>query len=165
MCGPAVVVPLIAASAAVTAAGQISSGIGQSRQYRYQASIDAQNARLANDQAKDSVLNTNIEALRLGRQHAQTKGQAVATMAANGVDLNFGSAVDVQRDNAMTAAEDTTQLYKAGAERTKGYEINAFNYKSSAAANKAKAKGAITNAIFGAASTALGAATQIAKQY
>jgi hypothetical protein len=45
MCGPA---PLAIGAAAMSAAGQITSGIGQAKQYRYQARIDQQNAALAN---------------------------------------------------------------------------------------------------------------------
>ena len=139
------------------------SGIGQSQQYRYQASIDQQNAKIANSQAQDSILNTNLEAQRRSRELSQTKGQQQAAMAANGVSLDFGSAVDVQRDTAMIGAEDMAQIYKGGAEKTRSYDISAFNYNSSAAANREKASGAITGAVFGAASTALGAATQISK--
>jgi hypothetical protein len=84
-------------------------------------------------------------------------------MAANGVSLDFGSAVDVQKDTAMIAAEDVSQIYKGGNERTKGFEISAFNYRSAAAMDRAKAKGAITGAVFGSLSTALGAASQISK--
>ena len=160
MCDP-VSIGLMVASAAVTAGGQVMSGIGQSNQYKYQASIDKQNASIANGQARDAIENTNLESQRRYREASRVQGQQQAAMAANGVSLDFGSAVDVQRDSKMIAAEDITQIYKAGNEKTKGFEINAFNYRSSAAANNEKAKGAMTAAIFGAASTALGAASQM----
>ena len=159
MCDP---VTLMVAATVVTMAGQVTSGIGQANQYKYQASIDKQNAAISNAQARDSIENTNLEAQRRARELAQTKGAQEAAMGANGISLDFGSAVDVQKDTAMIGAEDAAQIYKAGNERTKGYEIHAFNYNASAAANKEKAKGAMTQAIFGAASTALGGASQIA---
>lgn len=162
MCAP--LLPILAGAAALTSAtGQVMSGIGQSQQYRAAAAVDRQNAAIANGQARDSIESTNIEALRLGRQHAQREGQAVASMAAGGVDLNFGSAIDVQKDLAMSASEDAAQLYKSGAARTKGFETEAWNYASQAQANKAKASGAMTSAIFGAVSTALGGASQAYK--
>ena len=147
----------------MAATGKLTSGIGQAKQYRYQARIDQQNAALSNEQAQDSIATTNLEAQRRYRELAQTKGGQQAAMAANGVDLNFGSAVDVQRDTAMIGAEDATQIYKSGNERTRGFETNAWNYRSNAAANRAKAKGAITGAVFGALSTALGGASQAAQ--
>ena len=159
MCDP--VTATLVAATVVTMAGQVTSGIGQANQYKYQASIDKQNAAISNAQAKDSIDNTNLEALRRSRELSQTKGEQQAAMAANGVDLNFGSSVDVQKDTAMIGAEDAAQIYKGGNERTKGYEVHAFNYNSSAAGNREKAKGAMTQAIFGAVSTALGGASQI----
>ena len=50
-----------------------------------------------------------------------------------------------------------------GNERTKGFEINAFNYCSQAAAERAKASGAPTEGIFGGLSSALGAAARFKK--
>ncbi|WP_343892553.1 hypothetical protein [Sphingomonas oligophenolica] len=94
------------ASTVVSTGGAIVSGIGQKQQADYQAQVADKNARIAENQAQDSILNTNLEAQRRYRDLAQTKGQQVAAMAANGVDLNFGSAVDVQRDTAATGAED-----------------------------------------------------------
>jgi hypothetical protein len=157
MCDP---VTLGIAATVVSTAGAVTSGIGQAQQYRYQAQIADQNARLANDQARDSIENTNLEARQRSRQIAQTKGAQIAAMAANGLDLNFGSAIDIQKDTAMIGAEDIAQIYKGGNERTRGFDINAFNYKSDASANRAKASGALMKGIFDGLSTALGGASQ-----
>lgn len=162
MCGPLPIV-LAAASAAVSASGQLLSGVGAANQYKYEASIAQQNSKIADSQAQDSILNTNLEAQRRYRELAQTKGQQQAAMAANGVSLDFGSAIDIQKDTAATGAEDIAQIYKGGAEKTKSYDISSWNYRSQAAADQAKASSAITGAIFGAASTALGGASQISK--
>ena len=161
MCGPALAVPLMIASTVVSAGGAIISGIGQKQQADYQAQVADQNARIAENQAQDSILNTNLEAQRRYRQLAQTKGQQVAAMAANGVDLNFGSAVDLQRDTAATGAEDLAQLYKGGNEQTKGFEINAFNSRSEAAGDRAKGQGALIGGIFSGVSTALAGAADV----
>ncbi|GAA0335353.1 hypothetical protein GCM10009087_52180 [Sphingomonas oligophenolica] len=55
------------------------------------------------------------------------------------------------------------QLYKSGNERTKGFEINAFNYRSEAAGDRAKGQGALIGGIFSGVSTALGGATDVSK--
>lgn len=163
MCAP-VIAAMTIASAVIGGAGQIMGGIGQGQQLRYASGVQTQNAKIAEGQAQDSILNTNLEAQRLRRDEGQTKGAQQAAMAANGVDLNFGSAVDIQRDTAARGAEDATQLYKGGNERTKGFEVNAFNYKSEAAADRAKASSAVVSGIFGGLSTALGAASAFKKK-
>lgn len=157
MCDP---VTLTIAATAVSSAGSVMSGIGASQQYRYQAQVADQNAKLANDQARDSIQNTNLEAQRRYRDLSQTKGMQQAAMAANGIDTSFGSAADVQRDTAMIGAEDVAQIYKGGNERTKGFDINAFNYRSEAAADRAKASGALFKGIMDGFSTALSGASQ-----
>jgi len=160
MCNPVV---LIAAAAGVNAVGSVVSGIGQKQVLDYQAQIADQNAKLAEDQAQDSIQNTNLEAQRRYRDLAQTKGRQVAAMAANGIDLNFGSAADIQRDTAATGAEDLAQIYKGGNERTKGFEINAFNSRAEATGDRARGKGALIDGIFGGVATALGGAASAVK--
>jgi multidrug efflux pump subunit AcrA (membrane-fusion protein) len=157
MCPPVLAV----AATAVTAAGQVLNGIGQSQQYRYQAQVDDQNSRLAADQARDSIDNTNLEAQRRYRQLADTQGRQQAAMAANGVDLNFGSPTDVQRDTAMIGGEDIGQIYKAGYQRTRGFDIDGWNSRSQAAANRARASGALMQGIFSGLGTALGGASHV----
>ena len=108
MCDP---VTLTIAATAVTAAGQVASGIGQAQQARYAAAMSERNAKLDADQAKRAEENTALEAQRRYRQSAQMLGAQQAAMAANGVDINFGSALDLQRDSRMLAAEDVGQIY------------------------------------------------------
>ena len=162
MCVPALAVPLMVASTVVSAGGAVLSGIGQKQVLDYQAQVADQNSKLAENQAQDSIQNTNLEAQRRYREISQTKGAQTAAMAANGVDLNFGSAVDVQRDTAMIGAEDLSQHYKAGNEQTKGFEINAFNYRSQAAGDRARGRGALMDGIFKGLGTALSGASQAA---
>lgn len=160
MCGP--IAPILAgAAAAVQIAGTMVGAAGQAGNLRYEAGIADTNKAISNAQAQDSIQNTNLEAQRARRDQSQTAGRQVAAMAANGVDLGFGSSLDVQKDTAQLGSEDMFQLYKAGNERTKGYEVNAFNYRSQAVAKRAQAKGAIINGIFSSVGTALSAASQI----
>ncbi|MEO9131508.1 MAG: hypothetical protein ABI240_09895 [Sphingomonas sp.] len=160
MCDP---ITLMVAATVAKTAGSVVSGIGQKQVLDYQAQVADQNSKLAEDQAQDSIQNTNLEAQRRYRDLAQTKGRQVAAMAANGIDLSFGSAGDLQRDTAATGAEDLAQLYKGGNERTRGFEINAFNARAEAAGDRAKGKGALTDGIFGGFATALGGAASVAK--
>jgi hypothetical protein len=163
MCGPAAIVPLLIASAVVTAGGQIYSGIAQSNQAQYEGKIADRNAHLAEDQARTAQENTRLEAQRRYRAQSQVQGAQLAAMSANGIDAGFGSAETVQSDTAMIGSEDVSQIYQAGFQRTKGYDISAANYLSEASAKRKAASNALVMTGFGVASTALGAATQISK--
>ncbi len=160
MCDP---VSLTIASTVVATASSVMSGIGASQQANYSAQVNDQNAKLASQQAKESIDNTKLEAQRRYRQQAQAQGQQQAAMAANGVDLNFGSPVNLQKDTAMMGAEDVGQIYKAGFQQTRGHDISAWNYSSQAAADRAKAKGAMLDGIMGGMKSVLGGATELNK--
>ena len=53
----------------------------------------------------------------------------------------------------------------AGYQKSRGFDIQAFNYKADASAQRATAKAATISTAFGVGSTALGAATQVNKFY
>lgn len=163
MCPPAIAPFLLAASTAVSAVGSVVSGIGQAQQARYAATVADRNATLAADQAKRAEENTAIEAQRRYRQSAQLMGAQQAAMAANGVDISFGTAAQNNLDARMIAAEDVGQIYQSGADTVKGLDIQGWNYRAEASAQRSKATGAIVNGLFSAASTALGGASQVAK--
>lgn len=161
MCLPAV--PALIAATALSSVGQIVGGIQQAGQMRYAAGIQEQNQRIAARQAQDSIENTQLEAQRRYRELAQTKGAQEAALAANGVDLGFGTALDLQRDTAMIGAEDVAQIYKGGMERTRALDTESWNYGAEAKSLRSKANGAVLNGFIGAASSALGGASQISK--
>ena len=163
MCGPGVVAPLLIASTAAAAAGAGISALQAASASRYQAKIADRNAQLANEQARDAQDRGQIAAQRLYRQIGQQKGQQITAMAANGIDLGSGSALQVQRDTAMIGAEDAAQLYRGVDAEVKGFGVNAANYRAQASGARQAATGAIVGGIFDVGSTVLGGATQYAK--
>ena len=136
MCAP--LLPALAiASAVVTAGGQIYSGINQSKSATYQAQ--------------------NYQKL------SALKGQQQAAMSANGIDTNFGTALNAQEDVSAIGAQDTGTIYQNTARESKGYLVSAANYIDQAAADRANASSALVGTAFGVAGTALGGATQYGK--
>lgn len=160
MCDP---VSLTVAATVATMAGQFVQGQAASNQAHYeQAAADA-NAKLAGDQARNTIDTTKKEAARRYREASQLEGQQQAALAANGVDINYGSALDVQKDSKMIASEDVGNIYAQGAQKTQGYLIDAYNYRQKAAAAKSAASSAGLATAFGMAGSALGGATQVYK--
>lgn len=89
MCNPAI---LMAAAAAATAAGTIYGGMAAKAQGKYQAAVAERNAQISADQAHDAHLRGQDEVKRLYRNTSQALGAQRASMAANGIDVDFGSA-------------------------------------------------------------------------
>lgn len=151
---------------ASTAAAAIGSGVGalqSAAASRYQARVADRNAQLAAEAGATIDRNTKLEAQQRYRQQGQYAGQQVAAMAANGLDLGFGSALDVQRDTAMIGAEDIGRLYEGGFERRRGNDIEGSNYRSQAQGERQAATGALVKGAFDFGSTVLGGATQYSK--
>jgi hypothetical protein len=164
MCLPlaALAIPLTIASTAVSMAGQYAQGKATYTQAKYDQAAANANAALSTDQAKQEIDVTKLEAQRRYRQAGQLEGQQQATMAANGIDLTFGSAAQVKSDSKMIANEDVAQIYKEGFNKTQGYLIDAYNEKLKAGAARATAKSAGLATGLGMLGTALGGASQTA---
>jgi hypothetical protein len=150
------------AAAVASAAGQVMQGMQARAQGNYEAQVDKMNAGLEVEAAHQSVIAGQSERRDFWRKVAQVKGQNIAAMAANGIDVGFGSAERLQEDTQLLANDDATNLYRNIEERTRGHLIDASNYKSQAVAAKAKGKAALTSSYFGAASSLLGGLSQAA---
>lgn len=160
MCDPVTISLAAAAAAAVSMVGTGFTALQASQQSKYQAKVADRNADLANEAAQQEQSNTRQEALAFYRKQAALKGQQRAAMSANGIDVNFGSAADVQADTEMLGREDARRLYDQGAQRSRGFEIEASNFGGEANAQRSAATGALIGGAFDMAGTALSAAKQ-----
>lgn len=148
------------AAGALQAGGSVLGGINANQQGKYEAAVARNNAKMSVDAARQSEEIGHNEARDYWRQVSQTKGDQVAALAANGIDVGFGTAVRMQEDTKMLSREDAANLYRNINERTKGSLIQASNYRSEAKAAKAKGKAAMIQGIIGGATSLLGAASQ-----
>lgn len=159
MCLPAA--PLAIASAVVSAAGTLTSGIMANQQGRYEAELERQNADLSREQAADSIKRGQIERRQFYREAGQIKGQQVAAAAANGVDLGYGSALRMQSDTQMLVDEDAASLNDNTDQRTRGYFIEAMNHEGASQAARAQGKGALIGSALQAGGTLMSAFSQL----
>ena len=160
MCGPAALLPLTIASGVASAGGHILSAAQTAATARYQAQVSERNAQLTADQQAMAANNARTEQQRFYRQLGQREGAQRAAMAANGVDLSFGSALQVQQDTAMLGAEDAEQLHRQAAQTDLGYDITAANQRAQAQGYRQQAAGAWAKLPFDMAGDILGTATQ-----
>jgi hypothetical protein len=151
MCEPAT---LAVISLAATAAGAGVSAYGSISAGNYQAAVARNNARYSEYQARDAEDRGQIAEGEQRRKTRQMLGTQRATMAANGADLSSGSALDVQSDTAKFGELDALTIRSNARREAYGYRVGGVNQE--AEARLAKMKGG-----FGAASSILGAASQI----
>lgn len=164
MCDPvSLSIGLAAAATATQMAGQYVQGQAAYSQAKYEQAAAKTNEALANEQAKNEIDRTKKTAAQRYRQASQLEGEQQARMAANGIDINFGSAVDTLADSKMIAGEDVGNIYQQGFQNTRGYLIDAYNYKLKGNAARSAAKGAKIGTGLSMLGTALGGASQVNK--
>ena len=150
---------------AISAIGTIYQAGSQYAAAQAAANVSKQNATLA-EQKGVKALERGAEQSRYIRGEARRmQGQQRSALAAGGVDVNSGSALDVQADTAQRAAEDIAATrYNAQLEQW-GFDVEATNYRTQAAQYEATATNALIGGAFGVGSTLLGGSKLIASKW
>lgn len=119
-----------------SAAGAYSQSQAQSAMGGYQKTVSDINAGMATTQAQDAITRGDIAANTANMKTRQVVGSQRANMAAQGIDVNSGSAADVQGSTQAIGALDALTI-KNNAWRTAwGYNVQASNYTSQGAFQK-----------------------------
>lgn len=121
--GIGAVVGLMSASTAMSAGSSFFSG-------RYNQQIADMNADMADAQARDAITRGQEEERRHRQSVQGLIGRQRAALAAQGVDVNSGSALDVQADAAKFGALDAVTIRNNAAREAWGYRVQAANYKA-----------------------------------
>jgi hypothetical protein len=129
---------------AVSALGSVVGGIQGMQAANYNAKLATRNAEIAKRQGE-------LEAERLDRDGRRQRGAISAAYGANNIVGGEGSPLDVLENSFTTAALD-----KENAEYNA--KIKAYGYNAEAAAQKQAGKRVLTEGLFNAAGSALGAA-------
>jgi hypothetical protein len=99
------------------------------------------NAQLADQQASDAIARGNDAVFKSNLRTAQLKGTQTATLAAHGVALDQGSALDVLTSTDVMGAADAATLKDNASKEAWGYQAKAANYRAEAAASNPWAVG------------------------
>lgn len=91
------------------------------------------NAGLADQQAADALSRGQTAQFSSELRTAQLKGTQTATLAAHGVALDQGSALDVLTSTDVMGAADAATIHDNAAKESWGYKAQAANYRSQAA--------------------------------
>lgn len=107
------------------AVGAYNQAKAQKASLEAQTQIEANNATLAGWQADDAVARGETAAARVQMQGDQVAGQTRAALAANGVDLSYGSALQTITDADYATAVDVNQTRANASREAWGYRMQA----------------------------------------
>lgn len=151
MCNPALVVAGL--QIGMSAYGAHSEAKAQKEELKYQESVQRNNAQVAENNrilaeqgAEDTRRRGEVEASNHMREVARQKGAQKSAMAANGLQLNEGSALSLLEDTDFMGKYDAGTIRSNAARDAWGQDINAMNHKATAndlttSANFSKMKG------------------------
>lgn len=149
--------------AGMSAMGAYSQAKGQKAALKAESQVQANNATLAEWQAEDAIARGETAAVQVQQQGAQMLGRQRASMAANGVDLSYGSAMQVINDTDYLTAVDASQTMANASREAWGYRMEA---RQMADRSRAASAGASQISPWLAAGTSLlGSATQAASRW
>lgn len=132
MCEPASAATLASASQGLMIAGTVAGAYGAYNQSKaskasleYQASVARNNAEYSESQARDAIRRGQVAENDVRRRTAQLQGSQRARLAANGIDLGEGSALNILLDtdyfgelDALNVRDNSNR--EAAALRTQG---------------------------------------------
>lgn len=160
MCDPGTMV-IVATVAAV--AGTVAKTAAAYQQKRYEAKVAQANQKAENARILDAMNRGDIEVRDAARKQGQLLGAQRAAMAANGIDVGFGSASDILADTAMYGREDQMTIRENTRREVMGYDINAANFGAQRNAARSAATGALIAGGLELVSTVAGGAQRYGK--
>lgn len=137
-------------------AGAIQQGQAQAASARYNAQVAEMNARMADRAAKDALERGKLEEQKQREKTAQIIGQQRAGMAANGLDLSFGSPLDTLVDTATLGELDALTIRANTYRDERDIRQQGANYRGQAGMYRAGASSALSGGYLNAAGTLLG---------
>jgi len=138
------------------AMGQIQQGKAAQQAANYNAQVARMNAELADRRAQDALERGREEEQKQRRQTAQLIGKQQVAMAANGLDLSFGSPLDLIVDTAVMGELDALTIRKNAYREEQDLRQQGNNFRSEAEMQRLAGKNAKRQSIFAAAGTVLG---------
>ena len=154
-----------AAGSALSAFGAYDTGTANSRMYGYQAQVAQINSKIALQNADYARMQGEQQAVIAGRRGAQQLGGIRAAEGASGLDVNSGSAKDVQTSQKGTTALDLTQIRSNAAKVAYDYDVQSTQDISQAGLYDMASSNAKTAGEIGALSSIVGGAGSVSSKW
>lgn len=126
MCSPTIA--LLAVSTAITAYAGVKQAQNERAVGHYQEAVANQNAKLSKQQAADA---NTIGARQASEERLKTRlliGQQRTALAANGVEINSGTPLEILGDTATQGAANESMIRYNAARKAWGYQVQGTDY-------------------------------------
>ena len=153
------------ASGALGIFGSLFGGSAKADAYKYQSSMAWQNAAIAKQNQKYALDIGEQQAEKAGIAGAAQAGQIKAAQGASGVDVNSGSAKQVQDSQHLVSQMDLNTIREKAAKTAYDFSVQATNYENQARGYDKAASNAKTEGILGAVSSFIGTVGSVSSKW
>jgi hypothetical protein len=151
--------------AATSAVGALTQGQAAANTANYQAQVARNNAITASQNAAYASQSGEAQATNASLRARAEQGQARAALAAGGVDVNTGSAADVQTTARELGDVSTQTVAQNAALQAYGYRTQATGYTATAQLESAAAAEAPIEGAFSAGGDLLSGASSVGSKW
>lgn len=160
-------VETIGIASALTAAassgyGAYSSGQAQSQAAAYQAQVNANNSTIAQQNAQYARQAGEAQAAQKQMETAQATGGIRAAEAANGLDVNSGSALGVQTSQKLVGSNDVATIRNNALRQVYGYQTQATSFKAQSQLDQMQSSNAAAGGVLSGLGSLLSGASSAA---
>lgn len=141
---------------AISLAGGMMGAQNARQQGAFQEAMAEQNAAYKEAAAQDAEKRGAVDADRYRRQVGQLIGSQRTGFAANGIDVNSGTAAEIQDDTAAFGEFDALTIANNAAREAWGYRVGAQNDLMNGRMAQSNARSAATGSILGGVGSAFG---------
>jgi hypothetical protein len=148
------------AGAGIAYLGAQQSATAASNSDKYNAEVAANNQTMANQAASAALQQGNAAQVQAAYQENVLIGQQKAGLAANGIDVGSGTAVDLLSDTKSQGELDQLSITNNAQRAAAGFTNQGINYQNTETADNAAAEASLTAGEYqGASSLVTGAGT------
>ena len=149
----------------LSAFGSYQTGKNQQAMYNYQAQVARINAQIDRQNADWSYHKGDIEAQQYGMKAAQQRGAIRAAQGASNIDVNSGSAVEVQRSQEKLKNIDLGQIRENAAKTAYDWQVKAVMDENQAGLYQYAGENAMQAGKIGAFSSILGSVGSVSSKW
>lgn len=152
-------------SGAISAYGAYSQGQSQKAMYGYESQVAANNAAIQRQNAAWATAKGESAAADQGQRTRQMVGEQMAVQAAQGINVDQGSAVDVRASTAMLGEQSALNIRSNAAREAYGYDVGAVSETAQSQLDRMAGANAATAGEIGAVGSLVGAAGSAGSEY
>lgn len=159
--GDPITLAIMAAGAYMQANAAKNAAKSQKNAYEYQAAVSRNNAKIAEWQAQNEIAKGQQAEIEQRRKTAALKGGQTASLAARGLDISSGSALNILTDTDYMGEQDALTIRDNAAKSAWSARLQSQNESNNAAMMSSAASGispsgAFTSSLLGSAGSVAG---------